>query len=480
MQTAPTPPREVEVTADKDQVPLRSKVAFGLGGLAENTMHNAVNNMANPVFNVGLGVSPALIGVATSVFRLWDAVTDPIMGVISDRCESRFGRRKPYIVIGALASALCFVAIWWAPAGLSQIGYFWWFLLVSLLFYTGFTVFGVPYLALGYELSSDYHERTRVMAFRTWFASVGGIGIQWLFWLTQRDIFENTVEGMRCVGIGVGVILLLCALMPGLFITERRLSAREVTRNRETIRFRGMFGAFKVRPFRYILGALIAAVLGMFMVAILGFYINVYHVFGGDLRAASTVIGVSGSFYHLCCLASVPLITWTSTRIGKRRALCLFLSLAVVGTVLKWWLFTPEAPYRQLVVTAFMAPGLSALWTLLSSMVADVTDLDELENGTRREGSFGAIYNWTLKLGFAVCFLIAGLILQASGFDEALGGQQSAHTITTLRFLYAAVPAAGLLLAIVLIARFPLNEERARAIRDELKLRRQRDGAADT
>jgi len=457
-----------EKTAPQDRVGFGSKTAYGFGGLAENMMHNSVNNMANPVFNVGLGVAPALIGIATSVFRLWDAITDPVMGVISDRFESRFGRRKPFILVGALLSALFFIAIWWMPSGLSETGYFLWFLLVSLLFYTGFTVYGVPYLALGYELSRDYHERTRVMAFRTWFASIGGVGIQWLFWLTQRDIFENTVEGMRWVGLCVGIVLLLCAAAPGLFIKERQLSSAEIAHNRQNIKFRGMFGVFKVKPFLYLFGALITAVFGMFTVIVLGFYINVYYVFGGELKASSTVIGVSGSFYHLSCLLSVPIIAWVSTRIGKRKALMAFLLLAIGGTVGKWWLFTPSAPYLQLVVTGLMAPGLSALWTLLGSMIADVTDYDELENGTRREGSFGAIYNWTLKLGFAICFLIAGFILQWTGFDEELGGNQSETTITMLRFLYSAVPAIGLAAAILCIWRFPIDEEKAREIRDKL------------
>jgi GPH family glycoside/pentoside/hexuronide:cation symporter len=147
----------------------------------------------------------------------------------------------------------------------------------------------------------------------------------------------------------------------------------------------------------------------------------------------------------------------------------LFLAVAVAGTIGKWWLYTPEAPYLQLVVTALMAPGLSALWTLLGSMIADVTDYDELQNGTRREGSFGAIYNWTLKLGFAVCFLIGGIILEASGFDEALGGGQSEQTLTTLRVLYSVVPALGLAAAIALIAGYPIGEAEASETREKLK-----------
>lgn len=459
-------------TAPADRVGFGEKVAFGVGGLAENTMHNAVNNMANPVFNVGLGVSPMMLGLATLIFRLWDAIANPVMGVISDRTQSRFGRRKPYIVGGAVFSGLFFAMIWLVPEGWSTTAYFWWFLLMSLVFYTAFTVFGVPYLALGYEMSPDYHERTRVMSFRTWFASAGGIAVQWLFWLTQRDAFENTVQGMRYVGIGVGVLLLLTGAAPGLFVKERVLTAAEKQANRDTIRFRAMFDVVGVRPFQFLLGALAVAVLGMFLVAILGFYINVYYVFGGDLKASSTLIGVSGSFYHLSCMASVPMIMWVSIKLGKRKTLMLFLGLAVLGTLLKWVCYTPHYPYLQLVVTALMAPGLSALWTLLASMNADVTDYDELEHGVRREGAFGAIYNWVLKLGFAICFLAAGAILQISGFDALLGGHQSAQTITILRFLYTAVPAAGLTLAVVIIAFYPITEERAYEIRQELQRRK--------
>jgi len=459
------PPSE---TPPKERVDLGQKTAYGLGGLAENTMHNAVNNMANPVFNVGLGVSPGLIGIATSIFRLWDAITDPLMGVVSDRLESRWGRRRPFIVIGGILAALLFILVWWAPAGWDSMSYFWWFLGVCIAFYTAFTVFGVPYLALGYEMSPDYHERTRVMAFRTWFASVGGIGIQWLFWLTQRDAFNGTVDGMRWVGLGVGILLLVCAVAPGLFVKERVLDATEVACNRDSVKFRGMFGVFKVKPFLPLMGALVSAVLGMFLVIILGFYINVYYLFAGDLKASSTIIGISGSFYHLCCLCSVPLIALTSSHLGKRRTLVVYLCSAILGTVLKWWLFTPDNPYLQLIVVALMAPGLSALWTLIGSMIADVTDYDELKNGTRREGSFGAIYNWTLKLGFAFCFLAAGLILEGSGFDEALGGNQSEHTLTLLRFLYSAVPAVGLSLAIFFILRFPIDENKANEVRQKL------------
>jgi len=447
------------------------KLLYGLGAFTENAMQNAVGNMANPFFNVALNVSPALLGIATSVFRLWDAVTDPIMGALSDRTESRFGRRRPYIVGGAVAGALLFVLMWWCPRGMSPTFYFGWYLGISLLFYTAFTVYGVPYVALGYELSNNYHDRTRVMSYRTWFQSVAGICIQWLFWLTQRDLFEDTVEGMRYVGIGMALLMLIMGVMPGIFLKEKPLTEVERIRNQQTVKLRNALSVFKVKEFRTILYCLLFSILGMFLVIIFGFYINLYYVFGGDLKAASTLVGFAGTFYHLCCMASIPLIAWTSGRLGKKKVLMIFMGIAVFANVIKWWTFMPENPWLQLLSTGLIAPGLSAIWTLLASMTADVTDLDELKNGTRREASFGAFYSWTMKLGFAFCFLVSGFILEGTGFDAALGGDQSESTLRSMMLLFTYVPAVGLLIAMVVIARYPLDETTADDVRRQLEKR---------
>ncbi len=464
--------QEHNKTKREDRVSHQDKLMYGAGAVAENAMQNAVTNMANPFFNVALNVAPSLLGFAVMIFRIWDAVTDPIMGWISDRTEFRFGRRRPYIVGGAIAGGLLFALMWWCPRGMSTTFYFSWYMVISILFYTAFTVFGVPYVALGYELSPDYHERTRVMAFRTWFQSVAGICIQWMFWLTQRDLFEDTVEGMRWVGIGMGILMIVMGVAPGIFLRERVLTLEEKTANREKLGFKSVLSVFKVRPFMCVLGALTLAVTGMFLVAILGFYINVYYLYGGDLKAASLLIGASGSIYHLFCMASIPLVSWTSSRFGKKTSLQIFLAVAIAGNIAKWWLFTPENPWLQLLSVALIAPGLSAVWTLLASMTADVTDYDELESGTRREGSFGAFYGWTMKLGFAICFFIAGMILEWTGFDAALGGGQSAKTLRDMLWLYTVIPAAGLLGAMFFVWKFPITERTAREVREKLEARK--------
>jgi GPH family glycoside/pentoside/hexuronide:cation symporter len=171
-------------------------------------------------------------------------------------------------------------------------------------------------------------------------------------------------------------------------------------------------------------------------------------------------------------MASVPLITWVSGKLGKKASLLIFMFIAVLANLAKWWCFTPSNPWLQLLATGLIAPGLSAIWTLLASMTADVTDLDELENGTRREGSFGAFYGWTMKLGLAVCFLISGFILQWTGFDAKLGGAQPEGTLFAIRLLYTVVPAVGILIAMAVIVRFPINQQKAAEIRKQLEARR--------
>ena len=459
-------------TAPEDRVSQGGKLAYGMGAVAENAMQNAVTNMANPFFNVALNVAPGLLGIAVMIFRIWDAVTDPIMGWISDRTESSFGRRRPYIIGGAILGAVLFAMIWWCPMGMSTSFYFAWYLAVSILFYTAFTIFGVPYVALGYELSPDYHERTRIMSYRTWFQSVAGFCIQWMFWFTQRDIFDGTIDGMRWVGIGFGTIIILTGMAPGIFLKERQLTERERTANREKLGFRSVLSVFRVRPFLCVLGALVTAITGMFLVIIFGFYINVYYIFGGDLKAASTLLGASGTAYHACCMASIPLVAWASTKLGKKPALQIFIVAGIIGNAIKWWVFTPDSPWLQITSVFLMAPGLSAIWTLLASMTADVTDWDELDNGTRREGAFGAFYGWTMKLGFAVCFFLAGLILEWTGFDAALGGNQSPETLQSMLFLYTVIPVIGLIGTMVFVWLFPISETVARDVRRQLEARK--------
>ena len=139
------------VTAPGDRIPIGQKFAYGLGSVVNNLLGGAIGYMSI-VLNVGLGMNPALVGTLQAIPRFTDALTDPVMGYVSDNTRSRFGRRRPYIFVGAICVGLVFALMWQLPPGRSENFYFWVFLAGSILFYLCYTVFATPWVALGLSL----------------------------------------------------------------------------------------------------------------------------------------------------------------------------------------------------------------------------------------------------------------------------------------------------------------------------------------
>jgi GPH family glycoside/pentoside/hexuronide:cation symporter len=474
MSVSPPSP-DPETPADSGTVPIRSKLAFGLGGFAEHNMNNTVNMMANPVLNVTLGVNPALVGTLLAIPRIWDAFTDPLMGAISDRFESRFGRRKPFILVGGLLSALFFALMWQIPRGMGEMGYFAFFLTASLLFYTCFTVFGVPYLALGAEMSPSYEDRTVIQTYRAIFGFISGFSINWLFWLTQRDMFSDTLEGMQWVAGGTSLIIVGCVLLTVWLCKERNVATTKAA----TI---SVFESFKetmtCRPFLLVVGVIVCVLCGILLVMQMALYINIYYIFDGDKKAASTLFGTVGTVFNLGTLIAMPLICGVANRFGKRKVLIGILVLAALGSLSKWFFYTPDNPWLQLIPAMLTAPGLGAVWALAFSMIADVCDYDEFVYGTRREGMFSAVQNWANKLAVSLALLFSGILLNYTGFDATIEGSQSATTLTTMRTLDAIVPAVFVGVACVLLVFYPLSKSKMHRLRRILEWRRARTSNA--
>lgn len=453
-----------------DRVPLPSKLAYGVGGAVDNFMQQSVRMMANPILNIALHVNPILVSTAIALPRLWDAFTDPIMGHVSDNARFRSGRRRIFIAIGGILCGLVFFTIWLMPRGWSEFSYFLYFLVTSLLFYTCYTIFSVPYTALGFEISPDYHERTRMMGIRTFFGAIGGFAIAWLYYFTQLDIFSDTVEGMRFVGLVAAIVIAALAVVPALVIREKAPKARN---DSEKVPLGKSFKeTMQNKPFRMLLFVVLIMVIGMNLINQLGLYVMIYHVFGGETGPAAALQGVGGTVFNITVLITVPLFTHLSTKVGKVRTLAGCLVLGLMGSVSKWWCYSPQHPYLVLIPYILLSPALSALWILSASMVADICDVDELETGERREGMFGAVYWWLFKAGLTVAQWISGIILVASGFNIALGAHQTAHCIWLMRFLFAFVPAFVFGVAFFVILRFPITEEMAYSTKRLLEERR--------
>ena len=205
-------------TATTNKVPMSKKIFFGLGMLAMQ-MFPAALGVFMVVLIQDFGFDPLMWGLIFFLPRVVDALTDPLMGFISDNTKSRWGRRRQYIFVGALVMGASFIAMWQLYPENGLTFNFWYFLLLSVLFYLGLTIFSVPYVALGYEMSNDFHERTRIMAVAQWIGQWAWVIVPW-FWIIIYDDswFSSPESGTRTLAIYVSVFCTLLALVPALFI----------------------------------------------------------------------------------------------------------------------------------------------------------------------------------------------------------------------------------------------------------------------
>jgi GPH family glycoside/pentoside/hexuronide:cation symporter len=474
-------------TAPEDRISLPHKVIYGFGAFVNNLLAAAIGGMAI-VLNLGLGMNPALVGLLGALPRLTDAITDPLMGYISDHTRTRWGRRRPYIFIGAIIAGVVFALLWQLPRGQSENYYFWFFLIGSFIFYLGYTVFATPWVALGYELTPDYHERTRLMGVQNFMGQLAYVVSPWFLLMMQADYFDDMVDGASYLAIGIAVLVIAIGILPAIFLRERfkhPLPGEELVKEGEQVDsaaqaikkniidfFNGFIATLKVGPFLKLCAATFLVFNGFMLVSSFQFYVIIYYVFGGDQELGAEYAGWSGTVGAVSTFLVIMLVTWLSTKIGKRRTFFIAIGISMFGYALKWFCYNPEIPWLLLVPAPLMAFGLGALFTLMGSMIADVCDLDELETCQRREGMFGSIYWWVVKLGMALALAGGGFLLNATGFDVELNGNQTERAIFLMRLFDVAVPLVSSALAIWAVYAFPITEEMAHEIRLKLEQRR--------
>jgi GPH family glycoside/pentoside/hexuronide:cation symporter len=457
------------------KVPFRYKVAFGVGMLA-NQMFPAVLGIFMVVLVQDLGFPGWMWGVLYFLPRSFDAITDPIMGFVSDNTKSRWGRRRQYVILGAIVMGISFVTMWQLYRGNGVDYNFTYFLIWSFAFYIGLTIFSVPYVAIGYEMSTDFHERTEIMAIAQWIGQWAWVIAPW-FWVIMYDPewFPTAEVATRELAIWVGVICMMLAMVPGLFIPSRstlkedyaQLTFKTIGSNLMEL-FRGFVEAFKSVPFRRLCVATFFIFNAFNTIAAFSFFIVIYYLFNGDAEAAGvwpTLFGSIGAL--ITTFVVIPIVARMSKIMGKKRAFILSQGISIVGYVLLWFLFIPGKPYMFIFALPFFSFGIGSLFTLMMSMTADVIDLDELNTGKRREGIFGAIYWWMVKLGFAIAGGLSGIILTAVGFNADLG-VQTESAIFGLRAFYSGVPILGTMIAILVMWHYDMTEEKANEIRKEI------------
>ena len=463
------------------KVPMGQKVAFGLGMLA-NQMFPAALQIFMMVLVKGLGFSPLMWGIIFFAPRIFDAFTDPIMGFISDNTKSKWGRRRHFVFGGGLLMGIAFVAMWqlYPENGLTY--NFIYFMVWSFIFYLGLTIFSVPYVAMGYEMSDDFHERTRIMAIAQMIGQWAWVIVPW-FWIIIYDpeLFESAPAASRELSYYVAAFCTLMAIIPAIFIkSESTLNATDFTpinrgniSNSFTKIFKSFKEAFRIPQFKILCISTFLIYNSFMTIAAFSFFIIVSYLFNGDAGAAGIWPTLHGSIGALVTtFLVIPIIDNIARKIGKKKTFMISQGISIIGYILFWFLFIPGKPWMYIFALPFFSFGIGSLFTIMMSMTADVIDIDELNSGKRREGIFGAIYWWMVKVGFAIAGALSGFIIWIVGFDSNLATTDQQSAVDRLHAFFRFFPLVGTLIAMYIMRNYDITEEKANKTRAQLDQRK--------
>ena len=510
----------------RTKVPFQQKAAFGAGHFVLNLLPGVLGVYLQVFILTAFGMDPVWAGLLGGLPRVFDALTDPLMGFISDNTTSKWGRRRPYIFSGAIISGILFILMWQLDENASQTFNFWYVMILQILFLVGNTMFATPLVGLGYEMTSDYNERTRLMSFANSMGQIAWIIVPWLYVIIpDTNTFENPAQGVRTMAVIVGVVCTVFGILPAIFCKGIDSSLMD---NRKAISLKTLAANFvelwvsikqvsKNKPFMRLCGATFLVFNGFQLVAAFSVFIIVFYMNQGSWEQAGTWPAWFNSLNAIItAFLVIPIISKMATKWGKRNAFLISTLLSIIGYSLKWWGFDIELnnsfnqtsfaqglnnivatifdflnpflesvgmtwfsidvsngiPWLIFVPIPLFAFGMGGLFTLMMSMTADVCDLDELNNGMpRKEGTFGAIYWWMVKLGQALAIILSGVILKVVGFDQNTT-VQSIETMTRLRIADIIVPATTAALAMLVMWNYSLSGKRAKEIKEELVKRR--------
>jgi GPH family glycoside/pentoside/hexuronide:cation symporter len=490
----------------EDRVPIRQKLGYGLGTFYDMWGHWLYPTIAFQIFGLYLNMPQWQIGVAVILNRIFDAVSDPLFGWLSDNARSRMGRRRPFMLVGCLLAGISLpfllaVSKGWGSThflGMELSNYFWFMLASSAVYLPLVSCFNMPYQSLGNEMTPDYHERTSVFSFKNAVQKVPELGLfffgnffsmaAWVgadnsnIWERVKLLFTTTAAWHSAPGgntlIGAQVYLSLCALVMivcGLVcvaLVRERYYAKLITIKQPRISIKEtLWQTLKCRPFLIQKVMDMGYNMGLSMVGTLGLTVTIYYVCSGNKSEGNWWnfwMGVAGMVFGF---AGIPVFASIAHKLGKRHAMMCVLGSAILVFIASWWLYCPAIVWLQVFASGSIAFIGAGYWTISGSIGADVMDYDELEGGRRREGSFVACGSWINKVAMAFGAGISFFILGWVGFDSNFA-QQSEHTIFMLRFLFAVIPIIGLAFSMFALARFPLSQEKMAEIRTQLEARR--------
>ncbi len=479
------------------KLPAKEKVAFGLGDMAYNILFAAVSfYLLYFMINVG-GLNAKWAAAVFLASKAWDAVTDYLMGRIVDKTHSRFGKRKVYMLFGAIPFALTFVFLWIVPSTDSQALKFLFYTAMYMLFCTAWTVIYIPYNTLAPNMTKDYDERTNLNSIRIILANIGlilgaavfsllGEGRESLFYGVFRDAGYADLDCLKYAYLVSSVVFAALALVIWLLCTfnvkERFEYAEENTKGF----FQTLKEFFSLKEFRTIMATFLLSMMGFdIIMTVFIFYINDALAFNTSAYADLSMVFIAIPLVF--AIASAPLWDFLCKKFQKHivygfaclyMSACLMLSLIIPQQNILW----------TIVHVILCGIGMSAIQIIPYAALPDVVDVDEYVNGQRREGAYYGVTQFCYKIASGVGCALVSFILGVAGYIEAdseayyqriadLGLSvgdvvtQTDEALMAIRIVLAVIPSVIFILSIVTSHRAGLSRERFNKIRDELNER---------
>lgn len=425
---------------------VKTKIGYGFGELGSVLFWSSLSFLLINYLTDVVGLYAGLAGVALMLGKVWDAVTDPMVGFLSDRTKSRFGRRRPWMLYGALPLGIVYAVLFIKPSLTGQTQLFLWAAGMYVLLCTSYTIVNIPYISLIPELSKDYDERTNLNAYRSVFSIIGtliGAGAA----VPLLGLFGTRVEGYAGVGVIFGFIIFFSALVPFFFVREAPFSSQK----QDSKVYQSYLVVLKNKPFIKILMSFGFATAGISVItAVLIYYFK--YIFFNEAYLTGAILSLL-----VCSMIFIPVSVVVSKHLGKKLTYIIGLCLLSLS-LLMVFLFGHQVSIT--IVYLFLALGgcgLSTHYVLPWSMLPDAVEYDVMQTGIRREGVYFGLWTFVSKIGSAFAGLIVGVGLSLSGYVANVAQAESA--ILGIRALAGPVTVIFFILAIVAIAGYPLDKE---------------------
>ena len=415
------------------------------------------------------GMSPAFGGLVMMIGTLWDAVTDPAVGIWSDRTKSRLGRRRSFILFTSIPYGIAvwlMFSYWGLPPVLTKV----YFIAAVILYFFVFTCLNIPYTSLAAEMTQDYDERTSLISYRAGWSQVFSIVAAALPLLLVKyfsDRFGTGIGSTDPVGwtITTGIFGVLM-IFPILW-TWRATRGRELFPEETKISFRDIFrGAFKNRPFLYIMGLVALSGIGLnIAAAVMVYFMKYYMNFTEEQQSLAFL------FLFACTIIWIPIINVTSAKLEKRWAYIIFIGAWALIQGIGVMLVKPGNMILYYGLTILASGGVIAVTMINWMMIPDVVEVDEFKTGHRREGLYFGITTFIGKAAGAVALWINGLILGWVGYVANV--PQTEKALLGIRLIYAEGTALFLIIGVILAYLLPMTRKKHQALREAIRLKKE-------